>query len=296
MRTRKPFYDENRKFTAAKFTFKLSSGAVANRPKPCETTSVACAFCGSVKVLAGAESKKKISFCDRQCRGGWVSQNLEKSNFSGVLARNKKRLADSLPHRMQRDNQKQMDRIAKQHHRSWRCCSWCDNAFKAVMGGVTCSKSCNSKLRYVRRRSIKPTPVTCAYCNEVRLAGTIGESLKKFCSVRCKKRAGKERRDHWIRSNGPCEYIPLEKLIERDKGKCLNCKCKVTRYNGKLRPTDASIDHIMPLAKGGYHCWSNVQLLCHQCNSLKSDSLDDQAQMMLPRDNTPSGGVNCTTL
>ena len=32
MRNRKPFYHENRKFTAAKFTFKLSSGAVANRP------------------------------------------------------------------------------------------------------------------------------------------------------------------------------------------------------------------------------------------------------------------------
>lgn len=40
-----------------------------------------------------------------------------------------------------------------------------------------------------------------------------------------------------------------------------------------LRMNDATLDHIIPLAKGGVHAPSNMQLAHDRCNSDKGDSL-----------------------
>lgn len=72
--------------------------------------------------------------------------------------------------------------------------------------------------------------------------------------------------------------INLEELFERDHGLCYLCqkKCDWSDYEiregtfiaGNKYP---SIDHVVPLAKGGRHEWSNVKLACRLCNSLKRD-------------------------
>lgn len=294
--TRKPFYKENRKFTESKFTFKLSVGAVLHRPKPCVTAAAACAFCGAVKILSGAATKKRMSFCDRQCRGGWVSQNLDKSNFYGVLARNKQRFALLAQQRMQKNKETQ---LAKEINRQaelellkrWKCCVWCDLAFVTKTGSIFCSINCRIKHQYVLKHVQKPVEHTCDYCGKQQLVSMPLKIKRKMCSRRCTRKAHKEIRKYWIRSNGPCEHISLDRLVKRDKGRCRNCQVKVTRYSGKGRVTDASMDHIVPLSKGGWHCWSNVQLLCMTCNTNKSDQIKEGSQLMLSlgSSNPPDG-------
>lgn len=34
-----------------------------------------------------------------------------------------------------------------------------------------------------------------------------------------------------------------------------------------------SIDHVIPISKGGTHTWDNVRLAHHHCNSIKKDSI-----------------------
>lgn len=74
--------------------------------------------------------------------------------------------------------------------------------------------------------------------------------------------------------------INLISLYDRDKGVCHLCgtRCdfddKVeidgTIICGNMYP---SVDHVIPLAKGGLHSWSNVKLAHRICNSIKGDMI-----------------------
>ena len=70
------------------------------------------------------------------------------------------------------------------------------------------------------------------------------------------------------------ESISLKALFNRDGGICQLCgrptdwsdiKCG---HIGRLYPT---LDHIIPLSKGGAHTWDNVQLAHMACNAGKCD-------------------------
>lgn len=76
-----------------------------------------------------------------------------------------------------------------------------------------------------------------------------------------------------------CAYDPsvtLKKLIERDGLRCAICgeMCDLedrswTEWSGPKYP---SIDHIIPMSKGGGHVWGNVQVAHIICNSYKGDT------------------------
>ena len=112
----------------------------------------------------------------------------------------------------------------------------------------------------------------------------------KYCSHECKRKtmnrlskANKRARGvrdthrHRARKYG-CAYdssVTLAKLIKRDGLKCAICgkPCDPNdhswyKYSGPMYP---SIDHILPMSKGGGHVWSNVQVAHIICNSEKGD-------------------------
>jgi 5-methylcytosine-specific restriction endonuclease McrA len=63
------------------------------------------------------------------------------------------------------------------------------------------------------------------------------------------------------------EDIAPEIVFARDKRRCQICGAKT---RGKYpAPTSATIDHIVPLAKGGPHLLHNVQTACLRCNLKK---------------------------
>ncbi|WP_153301198.1 HNH endonuclease [Priestia flexa] len=77
-----------------------------------------------------------------------------------------------------------------------------------------------------------------------------------------------------MKQNGKIDWdISIERLMKRDKGICYLCNESV---DIKLDPNHdyyPSIEHVIPVAKGGTHSWDNVKLAHRKCNYLKSDEV-----------------------
>lgn len=73
------------------------------------------------------------------------------------------------------------------------------------------------------------------------------------------------------------DSITLDAVIERYGGICQLCGKPVDRSdkaNGHIKRLYPTVDHIIPLSKGGAHTWANVQLAHMVCNSRKGAQSD----------------------
>jgi 5-methylcytosine-specific restriction endonuclease McrA len=66
----------------------------------------------------------------------------------------------------------------------------------------------------------------------------------------------------------PCELVEMNQLVYVADGRCWICRHPVLG--------DWSMDHVIPLAKGGDHTYNNVRLTHARCNSDKGARLPDE--------------------
>jgi len=66
------------------------------------------------------------------------------------------------------------------------------------------------------------------------------------------------------------ERINIELIFIRDDHQCKGCGVIVVRSK-RYKPNQATIDHMIPLSRGGTHTRDNLITLCHQCNSEKGN-------------------------
>ena len=83
-----------------------------------------------------------------------------------------------------------------------------------------------------------------------------------------------ERRAQWkareeLKRTSVVEPIVNAEIFERDGWICQLCDAPVDRLLSYPDPGSASLDHIMPLSRGGHHVRSNVQLAHLFCNLSK---------------------------
>ena len=69
------------------------------------------------------------------------------------------------------------------------------------------------------------------------------------------------------------EHISREVVGTRDHWTCQICHHPTNRDADPLHPSAPTIDHIVPLSRGGQHTMTNVQLACYSCNSRKQDQM-----------------------
>lgn len=82
-------------------------------------------------------------------------------------------------------------------------------------------------------------------------------------------------------SNVVDKDITVEKLFDKHDGVCYLCgkECdfddKVITEEGYtiVGKTYPSIEHVIPISKGGLHSWDNVKLAHHYCNTIKSNKI-----------------------
>ena len=136
----------------------------------------------------------------------------------------------------------------------------------------------NEEFRESKKRTLE-----CEICGKTFITYN---SRVKTCSAECgKKRSNRissRAKDKRLTDrNNIDKDITLESLFKRDAGVCYICggKCNWEDYTmrgdvfiaGDWYP---SVEHVIPIARGGLNAWSNVRLAHRRCNYLKSDKLN----------------------
>lgn len=126
----------------------------------------------------------------------------------------------------------------------------------------------------------------CVVCGK---AFTTYNPAQKTCCSECGKKLSYARSQKRIpKAQMIDKDITLEALYRRDSGVCYLCggQCdwsdRDVKQNrvGKSYP---SIDHIIPVSRGGLHAWNNVRLAHFGCNVEKADSLIPNAEKLIPK-------------
>ena len=170
-------------------------------------------------------------------------------------------------------------------------CKICGKPFnKTHPNNKYCSEKCSSRADAIRdvekyAKYRLEHPKTCIECG---VLFNWNDNKQIYCSKKCVKKNNnrnhpklnrkKQERIKKLKANGEYDNsLTLEALRLRDKDTCSICGKKVipkdfiwrngTFIVGLKYP---SIDHIVPVSKGGTHTWDNVQLAHMDCNSIKN--------------------------
>lgn len=90
------------------------------------------------------------------------------------------------------------------------------------------------------------------------------------CTDRCSIRLASARR-RAVERSAFVENVSRWKIYERDGWRCQLCRKPVDRDKSVPHPLAPTLDHIIPLARGGTHEPANCQCAHFLCNSLKGD-------------------------
>ena len=148
---------------------------------------------------------------------------------------------------------------------------------KSLLEANKLQSECNKRGKEVVRLLTRVVKLhRCPVCGKV--------TENKYCSSKCCQKANwitkEARRRKRIQDALIDKDISVQGLYERDNGVCAICggKCDWSDhlYRGRtfiVGINYPTIDHIIPLVKGGTHSWDNVQLAHFGCNSAKGASL-----------------------
>jgi len=172
------------------------------------------------------------------------------------------------------------NRVRKENEYTITTCEQCGKVFlRRGNHQKFCSDECYNKTHDIGQLIAKEC-IECGLEFKTYHDGTL------YCSDKCRskraRRIHKISKDKRLRKNGKPDYsISLKKLYERDKGTCYICGCKCDPEDIKITEEGyyiagdsyPSIDHVLPIAKGGAHTWDNIKLACRHCNAVKSDNI-----------------------
>jgi hypothetical protein len=180
-----------------------------------------------------------------------------------------------------------------------RVCKYCGLPFKRKIGkrnkGLYCSRLCAFRdpfghyqrpskavqislpLRKEPRLCLHKTFSTCIVCNAQipikgrRFCDDCGRRKRNDYQHNTGKQHGKTHVARAKRLGIPWELIRRQDIFARDEWTCQLCGDLTPRelMHDPRHPGAPTLDHIVPISKGGHHVRANVQCLCRRCNSLK---------------------------
>lgn len=146
-----------------------------------------------------------------------------------------------------------------------------------------CSHKCARRILHERQ---------CKHCNRIVVSsGFLPKRVCKRCSKRLrnkwKRLQGRGIKQRAIKYGVVREPYRRNDLLDRDQWTCQLCGCALLRkwtYNKSTwvpHLKNATLDHIVPMCKGGDDAPWNIQACCLGCNGRKSDSKKGQLRFRL---------------
>jgi hypothetical protein len=159
-------------------------------------------------------------------------------------------------------------------------CQFCDvTLFDPVGRQCFCDEWCSEASRGRRRLECDLETGTCRRCGSVYCRDALA-AAPGFCSMLCNRRHARSVR-RAARRAIVVESFSLREIAERDGWCCHLCGRKVAdRIDYAARDDDATLDHLVPVSKGGLHVRANVALAHNRCNWERGNA-DIEFQMRL---------------
>lgn len=160
-------------------------------------------------------------------------------------------------------------------------CPTCNKSFRTYRDNKSyCSDECRKNRKQSKRNIPKMVKITIVnHCDECGKEHHTTSKAQRFCSYKCKTRNRNklnelERRKYYDAGDNS---ITLTKLIDKENNICYIClgECDSKDYIKDDKGTIIcgnnypSIEHVIPLSKGGKHEWGNVKLAHRGCNIRK---------------------------
>lgn len=135
------------------------------------------------------------------------------------------------------------------------------------------------RIARLMRPTVQSSFDVCPICNGVFVPE---HRRQKYCSEECaRKKANHKDRRKKLRALMVDRDITLEGLYRRDNGVCYLCGGRCDWNDMEYRANGVkiaggwypSIEHVMPISKGGLHSWDNIKLAHRKCNIAKRDAV-----------------------
>lgn len=134
------------------------------------------------------------------------------------------------------------------------------------------------RLTEVKRMSIKENRERKRAIDRLRMSDEDVRARKRMIDSDRARGFGTSLKSRARRVGAYIEDVDVVKVHDRDKWRCVSCRCKVVKSR-EYKPNRATIDHRIPLSKGGAHTYDNCQTMCTVCNSKKHTNLSDSVQL-----------------